>query len=35
MRTTFVELDAAGEVVQRHVAYDLPRFAAVVAAMKL
>ena len=35
MRTTFVELDAAGEVVQRHVAYDEPRLDAVIAAMNL
>lgn len=35
MRTTFVELSDAGEVVQRHVAYDEPRLAAVVTAMNL
>ena len=35
MRTTFVELDADGEVVQRLTAYDDPRFEAVVATMNL
>lgn len=35
MRTTFVELDADGEVVQRLNAYDDPRFASVVATMNL
>jgi thiol:disulfide interchange protein len=35
MRTTFVELDDAGEVVQRLTAYDDPRFEAVVETMNL
>ncbi|MEO8261842.1 MAG: thioredoxin family protein [Pseudolysinimonas sp.] len=35
MRTTFVELDANGEVVQRLTAYDDPRFEAVVTTMNL
>jgi hypothetical protein len=35
MRTTFVELADDGSVVQRHVAYEEPRFANVVAAMNL
>ncbi len=35
MRTTFVELDTNGEVVQRLTAYDDPRFEAVVATMNL
>lgn len=35
MRTTFVELDAAGEVVQRYTAYDDPRFELVADVMNL
>ncbi|MEO5922070.1 MAG: thioredoxin family protein [Pseudolysinimonas sp.] len=35
MRTTFVELDADGEVVQRLTAYDDPRWEAVVETMAL
>jgi thiol-disulfide isomerase/thioredoxin len=35
MRTTFVELDDGGEVVQRLTAYDDPRFEAVVETMNL
>jgi len=35
MRTTFVELAEDGSVLQRHVAYDEPRFANVVTAMNL
>jgi len=35
MRTTFVELDSNGEVVQRLNAYDDPRFEAVVETMNL
>ncbi|MGE3191957.1 MAG: thioredoxin domain-containing protein [Microbacteriaceae bacterium] len=35
MRTTFVELDESGEVVQRLTAYDDPRFEAVVETMNL
>jgi thioredoxin-like negative regulator of GroEL len=35
MRTTFVELDDAGEVEQRLTAYDDPRFEAVVETMNL
>jgi len=35
MRTTFVELAEDGTVLQRHVAYEEPRFENVVAAMQL
>jgi thiol-disulfide isomerase/thioredoxin len=33
LQTTFVEVDASGDAVQSYVAYDDPRFAAVVDAM--